>query len=243
MTKYISKAKAIGLRFFNVITLPFSKNLKFFLILLILASGPIVLNTILKLINGTAGIDVIKQVTKVFLDYFVECWVIAFIYSCFQFWKKWLALGFKYIVLALTGIMSILDIACINALHSPFLGDFVLLIKSTNGQESSEFFSFYFTPIVWINIAFTIILMAVLIYLSIKLGDYIKNKSYSRLDIIIRCLSLVLLLAGYGYQKYMGLRGNIEFNEYLRRVHIIRTIFYTPKPLLNPTPPIRYAIA
>lgn len=210
MEKLFKKLRVFIRWFYEVITLPFTKNLKLFCVLLILSAMPIIINVILGNIRGVMSLTDFNPAIKTFLDYFAECWIITMIYSLFQFMGKWPALIWKWSMLTFTSIVSVLDVVCLNALGTSFVGDFILLIRATNAQESSEFISFYFTPIVWFNIIFTFAIMSSMIYGVLKLDKILEGNKYVAAGKVSKVVSLIILLCGLGYQKYMEMRGTLR---------------------------------
>lgn len=237
-------------RLYDVLTLPFSRDFAYFATIAVLTIFPYLICLLLKIIRGDGafisdGIPFVKSA----LDCMIMCYFCAIIFAGLKLFGKIPGAIWKWFTYVACGILTVLDIGCLNALGTPFNSDFVFLMKATNPDESTEFFSFYFTTLTWINIVISMVLIGVALYFINKKwkyyfeDNYLKYKSFAPISgsrikrLYVRAVPAILLLicfVGYAYQKYLESHGGWAYMELIRRNQIIEAISYESPVLQNP---------
>lgn len=180
----------------------------------------------------------VERIVTLFLDCFVECWMAALIYTLLQLFGRVPAAIWKWTSIGLNGVIALLDIVCYNILSSEFNSDCVMLMKGTNPQETSEFFSFYFPADGCLRIALYVGVLTALLYLVSRYSERFLTMRRVRLRNVLIAVMLLITAGGYGYQKYLVGRGDGQLREMYRRIALWEALTYRIRPLVNPTPSV-----
>lgn len=227
----------------GVILSPFSTNLAYYLTLIILTFAPFAGNLIFgRIINNFISILASPlYLLHTLSDCIVESYILVLIYSIFTRFSHFAASIFKWITISLVSVMAIINIGCMLSMCSLFTKEHVALIRATNSNEASGFFSTYFTPGIWIEIILIIALTILTIIIIQKLLKSPKVRKYARK---ITVTMIVIALLSLAYLVYLMINptemfyqsDNSVFSQFRQWREIIRENFATIPDLENPHP-------
>lgn len=235
---WVSSLRTWGGRLLDVMTLPFTQELRYFLTMLILMMSASFFHAAQDCIAGASLSDSIVYEAKMMLDCMVECWMAALIYAFLKLLGKWPAMLWAWVTVGFNLLLAVLDIVCYTILDSYFCNDFIMLIKSSDVNESSEFFSFYFNTSVWIALLMQVAVLAAMLYVVKRYGRRLEHTGSRIFNRLFGPAMLLLVIAGYCYQKYLAAHDEGQLVEMYRRFDLVKAAFYKVKPLENPTPSV-----
>lgn len=163
-------------RFFET---PFSRHCRFFSVVFLLSSMPILLYTVINLITEGCEVREVKDAFAMVTRAVAHAYLLTIVYEILQRINQRLGRIYAYTICIVSAIFAIVDIICYNALHTPFSDSFPSMILGSNPSEASDFFSLYFTNSVLIGIIVSIMIMVSVVFVADRMlskkADYIRK--------------------------------------------------------------------